>query len=145
MPRKLLPPPVETILIYAAYGFAQRNKLIAPSGKPRLPEREIWAVFFSKLAETERGIAQIKSYAYTGMNAWNVPNSISSCLEDAFKWRSIQAAIKATLKHMLEFVRVRHEEKEPTRNASKPQQRTDAAPHRQLPRQKPTFTPFPKP
>lgn len=140
MPQRLLPPPVETILIYAAYGFAKRNKLIAPSGKPRLPEREIWAVFFSKLAEAERGIAQIKSYAYTGMNAWNVPNSISSCLEDAFKWRSIQPAIKATLKHMLEFVKVPQEPEEPTHIGAKADRQPRSTPH-QKPKQVPASAP----
>lgn len=141
MPRKLLPPPVETILIYAAYGFAKRNKMIAPSGKPKLPEREIWAVFFSKLAETERGIAQIKSYAYTGLNAWNVPNSISSCLEGAFKWRSIQPAIKATLKNMLEFVKVPQEPEKPVRITPK---QPNAAPRRKLLRRPSATTTSPK-
>lgn len=144
MPRKLLPPPVETILIYAAYGFAKRNKMIAPSSKPRLPEREIWAAFFSKLAETERGIAQIKGYAYTGLNAWNVPNSISSCLEDAFKWRSIQPAIKATLKHMLEFVKAPREEDAPVRISPKATHSPPFTPGRK-PRRQPISVPPPRP
>lgn len=140
MPQKLLPPPVETILIYAAYGFAKRNKMIAPSGKPKLPERKVWAAFFFKLAETERGIAQIKSYAYTGMNAWNVPNSISSCLEAAFRWPHMARKLKSTLQLDINPTTIIAQESLGARKASTSEYKKSSANYKSIARSS-NFTP----
>lgn len=81
---ELLPPPVETILIYAAYGWAAANGFKARSGRPKLPERDVWLPLFAALAEHDTGKRELARYARLGLAAWNVPFSIAGCLGAAF-------------------------------------------------------------
>ena len=90
-----LPPPVETILIYAAYGWADLNGFQAASGRPRLPERAVWLPLFHAIAASKNGFGTLKRYAERGCAAWRVPASIAACLEDAFADSRFPALLQA--------------------------------------------------
>ncbi|MEA1675485.1 hypothetical protein [Nitrospirillum sp. BR 11163] len=99
-PPARLPPPVETILIYAAYGWADLNGFKAASGRPRLPERAIWLPLFHRLAAAKNGLSALKRYAKRGCAAWRVPVSIASCLDDAFADRQFAALLQIEFEHL---------------------------------------------
>ncbi|TWB21107.1 hypothetical protein [Nitrospirillum bahiense] len=99
-PPARLSPPVETILIYAAYGWADLNGFKSASGRPRLPERAIWLPLFHRLAAAKNGLSALKRYAKRGCAAWRVPVSIAACLDDAFADRQFPALLQIEFEHL---------------------------------------------
>lgn len=81
----LLPPPVATILLYAADGLAVRLRRFSPSGRPRTPERIEWVPMFRELANSADGIEALKSLAVVGMQAWDCSALLLYCLDSAFR------------------------------------------------------------
>ena len=69
--QRLLPPPADAILVYAAYGWAKANGYLSPQGRPRLLERKIWVPLFYARAQTDAGLLKLKTYAEDGLTAWN--------------------------------------------------------------------------
>lgn len=96
----LLPPPVETILIYAAYGWAALNGYAAASGRPRLPERRIWVPLLHRLSLSPDGIAEIHDLARKGLECWGVAPSIRACLGDAFANERFETLLSEAIRHL---------------------------------------------
>ncbi|MDR3440578.1 hypothetical protein [Telmatospirillum sp.] len=80
---KILPPPAATLLDYAVYGWAAEQRMLASSGRPRLPERKVWLPFFATLLAMPGWRLTIGAYALRGMRAWEVDPSIAACAEPA--------------------------------------------------------------
>lgn len=81
---KPLPPPVETLLVYAAYGMTAEQRRLSFAGKPRLLERTEWAPMLARILEGMDGLARLSALAETGMRAWGVHASLLVCVKPAF-------------------------------------------------------------
>ena len=98
--QRLLPPPADAILEYAAYGWAKANGYLSPQGRPRLLERKIWVPLFYALAQSDAGLLKLKAYAEDGLKAWNVAPSIAACLDAAFATKGFDSTIINELRHL---------------------------------------------
>lgn len=103
----LLPPPVATILLYAADGLAAEEGRLSRSGRPRTPERALWVPLFRKLIETAEGFATLRAFAYAGMQAWGCSSILLECLDAAFRDPSFQSVAIAALEDFAETARER--------------------------------------
>ena len=93
----LAPPPVTTLMIYAAYGLADQRGRTAPSGRPRLLPREDWAPALAALLKGPDGLAALTALAKRGMDAWDVDSSITDCVAPAFATDGFAARMAAAL------------------------------------------------
>ncbi len=93
----LAPPPVTTLMIYAAYGLADQRGRTASSGKPRLLPREDWAPALAALLKGPDGLAALTALAQRGMEAWDVDSSITDCVAPAFATDGFAARMAAAL------------------------------------------------
>lgn len=93
----LAPPPVTTLMIYAAYGLADQRGRTAPSGRPRLLPREDWAPALAALLKGPDGLAALTALAQRGMEAWDVDSSITDCVAPAFATDGFAARMAAAL------------------------------------------------
>jgi hypothetical protein len=91
------PPPVTTLMIYAAYGLADQRGRTAASGKPRLLPREDWAPALAALLKGPDGLAALTALAQRGMEAWDVDSSITDCVAPAFATDGFAARMAAAL------------------------------------------------
>lgn len=105
--RDLLPPPYETILIYAAYGWAKANGFKNTMGRPRLPERDVWVPLFYGLAATDDGLREIQVHAEAGAAAWNLPPSIAAVIPSAFAGRVARLTFRTELRRLAETATVK--------------------------------------
>jgi hypothetical protein len=80
----LLPPPVETILFYAAWGLSFHKKRLAPSGRPLLGERIAWVPEFYERANSPEGLKELKALAQDGLRAWGLCKDTIEALDGAF-------------------------------------------------------------
>jgi len=103
----LLPPPVATILLYAADGLSVRMGRFSPSGRPRTPERIEWAAHFRKLVESAEGLEALKSLAAEGMEAWGCSAIALWCLNGAFRDITFRARAIAVLEELADTARER--------------------------------------
>ncbi len=85
MTAPLLPPPAETILMYAAWGWAFEQGYLSRSARPKLPERTLWVPLFYDLTKIETGMSHLKELAVAGCIAWSISPSTRACLDDAFR------------------------------------------------------------
>lgn len=105
--RDLLPPPYETILIYAAYGWASANGFRNAAGRPRLPERDMWVPLFYNLAATGEGLRQIEAHAEAGAAMWKLPPSIAAIIPDAFAGRVARLMFRTELRRLADTAAVK--------------------------------------
>jgi hypothetical protein len=97
----MLPPPVGTILLYAADGLSVRNGNLNAAGRPRTPKRSIWVPMFRNLIDTDEGLGTLYSLAEDGMRAWACsPDQVNS-LNDAFMDITFRALSIAALEHLV--------------------------------------------
>jgi hypothetical protein len=97
---RLLPPPAETILLYAADGLSKERGFLSRSGRPRTPERAVWVPLFRDLLQSSAGLESLERLAETGMRAWNVPDSMILCLNGAFRDITFRAFCLSALQRL---------------------------------------------
>jgi len=83
-PARKRPPPVETLLSYAAYGFAAHRGNFSPAGRPRTPPAREWLPEFAAMLAAPGGMARLERLTLIGMQSWGVDPSISDVLPAAF-------------------------------------------------------------
>jgi hypothetical protein len=108
-----LPPPVATILLYAADGLSVWNRRFTVSGRPRTPERAGWAPMFRLLIESHEGVRTLKTLAETGMRGWGCPDVYLDCLDAAFRDIGFRARAIAVLEELADTARERFTLPEP--------------------------------
>lgn len=79
-----LPRPVNTLLAYAADGWAIEHGRLKPSGKPKAPDLAEWGPVARTLLQKPDGLDRLRDLALAGMVAWNVDPSIMACVAPAF-------------------------------------------------------------
>jgi len=106
-PCELLPPPVETILLFAADGLSMRDKLFAPSGRPRTPERGQWVPLFRLLVESKEGRRTLLQLAQDGIRGWGLSRHMLDCSAAAFGHVSFKARAILALEELADTARER--------------------------------------
>lgn len=103
----LLPPPAETILLYAADGLSVWKKNFSPSGNPRTPERTVWVPMFNELVKSPEGLRTLHKLAEIGMKAWQCPPATVDCLKDAFHDITLRGLFIVNLQRLADTSRER--------------------------------------
>ena len=98
-PPVILPPPVGTILLYAADGISSWRRHLNPRGKPRTPKRSDWVSTFRLLVDSDEGLLTLHALAEAGMRAWECPPREIESLDDAFRDITFRAMAIAALQH----------------------------------------------
>lgn len=129
----VLPPPVGTILLYAADGLSSRRNDLTPAGKPRTPSRSHWVPMFRQLVDSDEGLLTLHDLADAGMRAWLCPSTIVTCLDDAFRDITFRALSIAALQHFADTAR----EKVTLSGPEKPRQHTPPEKPRPRPERQP--------
>lgn len=84
IPTRVLLPPVETLLEYAAYGWSANVGDLSPAGRPRLPKPVAWLPKLAAMLAAPDGLERLERFTLIGMKAWGVDPSISDVLPAAF-------------------------------------------------------------
>jgi hypothetical protein len=84
IPTRVLLPPVETLLEYAAYGWSANFGDLSPAGRPRLPKPATWLPRLAAMLAAPDGLERLERFTLIGMKAWGVDPSISDVLPAAF-------------------------------------------------------------
>ena len=103
---RILPPPAETLLTYAVYGWAAEQKMLTAAGRPRLPARTVWQPVFATLLAMPGWRLTIGAYLARGLEAWDVAPSIAACaapalLAEALRERWIAVLAEQGWKHAI--------------------------------------------
>jgi len=96
----MLPPPVEMILLYAADGLAAWRGHVGRSGRPQTPGRPLWVPMLRELVESDQGLSTLRAMAEAGMQAWECPPDLTSCLEAAFSDITFRVSAVAVLHNL---------------------------------------------
>ena len=111
-----MPPPLGTVLLYAADGLSVWNRDLSRSRRPRTPERAVWVPMFRQLTESVEGLRTLKALAKTGMRGRNCPEVYFECLDAAFRDVSFRALAIAALEDFADTARERFALPEPPRH-----------------------------
>jgi hypothetical protein len=101
----ILPPPVSTILLYAADGLSSFRRHLSSTGRPRPPSRSDWIPKFYLLMQTDMGLLILRVLAEEGMRAWNCPPIMLECLDAAVRDITFRAMSIAALRHFADMAR----------------------------------------
>jgi hypothetical protein len=94
-----LPPPAETILLYAADGLSMRQGHLSPAGRPKPLKRSSWVPLFYRLIKSPRGLRMLHALAESGMRAWDCSNDMLDSLDGAFEDITFRSLSHAALEH----------------------------------------------
>lgn len=128
-----MPPPLGTVLLYAADGLSVGNRGFSRSRRPRTPERAVWVPVFRQLVESPDGIQMLRGLAEAGLRAWGSPSDYYLCLDAAFRYPSFRALAIAALEDFADTARERFALPEPPPHPPA----ADTRPRPEKPRPKP--------
>ena len=117
-PRKILPPPVGTILLFAADGLSVRKREFSSSGKPRPPERNVWVPKLWQYLESPEGLRTLKELAEAGIRGGNYPDVYLECVDAAFRDPRFYKLAITALEEFADTARERFALPEPTQHAA---------------------------
>ena len=102
---RILPPPLGTLLWFAANGLSISSDGPIRSRKPSTPELPLWVPTFREYVESPSGLQKLKLLTEAGMRAKNAPPDYFLCLEAAFRYPGFRALAITALENYADTAR----------------------------------------
>ena len=95
----VLPPPVATILLFAADGLSSWKGSLSAAERPKAPSCLLWVPMFREFVESDEGLRILHALATAGMRAWRCPPSVIQSVDAAFGHITFRAMSIVALQH----------------------------------------------